>query len=141
MDRQQCRQDRAEAQSRAAPSAPQRSRDLRSLSAASGADVSGRRIADEQRAFSTSPPAPPVGREEPRRYHADVTAPSNRFHVRGVFCRQFLVFAILNVPAWTEPIVIAVWAMLFLLWGPGRRGVMSNLKSIKPGSTAFMNFF
>jgi lauroyl/myristoyl acyltransferase len=69
-----------------------------------------------------------------------VTAPSNRFHVRGVFWRQFLVFAILNVPAWTEPIVIAVWSMLFLLWGPGRRGVMRNLKAIKPGSTAFINF-
>jgi lauroyl/myristoyl acyltransferase len=70
-----------------------------------------------------------------------VTAPSNRFHVRGVFWRQFLVFAILNVPAWTEPIVIAVWSLLFLLWGPGRRGVMRNLKVIKPGSTALMNFF
>ena len=70
-----------------------------------------------------------------------MTAPSNRFHVRGVFWRHFLVFAILNVPAWTEPIVIAVWSMLFLLWGPGRRGVMRNLKAIKPGSTALMNFF
>ena len=70
-----------------------------------------------------------------------MTAPSNRFHVRGVFWRHFLVFAILNVPAWTEPIVIAVWSLLFLLWGPGRRGVMRNLKAIKPGSTALMNFF
>jgi lauroyl/myristoyl acyltransferase len=70
-----------------------------------------------------------------------VTAPSNRFHVRGVFWRQFLAFAILNVPAWMEPIVIAVWSMFFLLWGPGRRGVMGNLKAIKPGSTALINFF
>jgi phosphatidylinositol dimannoside acyltransferase len=70
-----------------------------------------------------------------------VTAPSNRFHVRAVFWRRFLVFAILNVPAWIEPVVSAVWAMLFLLWGPGRRGVMRNLQAIKPGSTAFINFF
>jgi lauroyl/myristoyl acyltransferase len=70
-----------------------------------------------------------------------VTPGSSRFHVRGVFWRQFLVFAILNVPAWSECIIIAWWAMFFLLWGPGRRGVMRNLKAIKPGSTSLGNFF
>jgi len=64
-----------------------------------------------------------------------------RFLVRGVFWRQLLRFAILNVPPWTEPIIMAFWSAFFLLWGPGRRGVMRNLKVIKPGSFAVTNFF
>ena len=63
-----------------------------------------------------------------------------RFLVRGVFWRQFLRFAVLNVPMWMEPIAIGSWALIFLLWGPGRRGVMRNLKAIKPGSWAVTNF-
>ena len=31
---------------------------------------------------------------------------------------------------------MAFWSAFFLLWGPGRRGVMRNLKVIKPGSSA-----
>jgi len=61
--------------------------------------------------------------------------------VRGVVWRQLLRFAILHVPPWTEPIVMAFWPAFFLLWGPGRRGVMRNLKVIKPGSFAIANFF
>jgi lauroyl/myristoyl acyltransferase len=61
--------------------------------------------------------------------------------VRGVFWRQLLRFAILHTPPWIEPIVMAFWSMFFLLWGPGRRGVMRNLKVIKPGSSAIANFF
>jgi lauroyl/myristoyl acyltransferase len=64
-----------------------------------------------------------------------------RFLVRGVVWRQLLRFAILNVPPWTEPIAMAFWSAFFLVWGPGRRGVMRNLKVIKPGSFAITNFF
>jgi lauroyl/myristoyl acyltransferase len=64
-----------------------------------------------------------------------------RFSVRGVVWRQLLRFAILHVPPWIEPIVMAFWSAFFLLWGPGRRGVMRNLKVIKPGSSAIANFF
>lgn len=46
----------------------------------------------------------------------------------------------LNVPVWLEPIVIAFWSLFFLLWGPGRRGVMRNLTAIKPRSWAIANF-
>lgn len=65
---------------------------------------------------------------------------SRRFVVHGVFWRQFLRFAVLNVPLWTEPIVMATWSLVFLLWGPGRRGVMANLRAIIPGSNAVTNF-
>jgi predicted LPLAT superfamily acyltransferase len=64
-----------------------------------------------------------------------------RFLVRGVFWRQFLRWAVRNVPTWIEPAMIGSWALFFLLWGPGRRGVMRNLTAIKPGSTAVANFF
>src|ERR1043166_6550290 len=63
------------------------------------------------------------------------------FHARGVFWRQFLRWAVLNVPLWIEPAIIGFWALFFLLWGPGRRGVMRNLSLILPGSSALANFF
>lgn len=63
-----------------------------------------------------------------------------RFDVRGVFWRQLLRWAVLNVPIWIEPVFLATWSLVFLLWGPGRRGVMQNLRVIKPGSTAAGNF-
>lgn len=63
-----------------------------------------------------------------------------RFLVRGVFWRQFRRWAVLNVPPWLEPAIVAFWSLFFLLWGPGRRGVMRNLKAILPGSTALVNF-
>ncbi|HEY6141251.1 MAG TPA: hypothetical protein VI670_26135 [Thermoanaerobaculia bacterium] len=61
--------------------------------------------------------------------------------VRGVFWRQFLRWAVLNVPRWIEPAIIAFWSLFFLLWGPGRRGVMRNLSIIIPRSAALANFF
>lgn len=64
-----------------------------------------------------------------------------RFLVRGVFWRQMLRFAILNVPPWTEPIVMAFWSGFFMVWGSGRRGVMANLRVIRPGSYAIVNLF
>ena len=64
-----------------------------------------------------------------------------RFRVKGVFWRQILRWAVLNVPIWIEPLVIAWWSAFFLLWGPGRRGVMRNLAAIKPGSSPIANFF
>jgi len=70
-----------------------------------------------------------------------VTGWWRRFLVRGVFWRQFLRFGAVSVPAWIEPMVMAVWSLLFLLWGPGRRGVMRNLKAIIPGSNGVTNFF
>jgi len=63
-----------------------------------------------------------------------------RFLVQGVFWRQVLRWAVLNVPLWIEPIVMASWTLVFLLWGPGRRGVMRNLTAILPGSSALANF-
>jgi predicted LPLAT superfamily acyltransferase len=64
-----------------------------------------------------------------------------RFHVHGVIWRKLLRWGVLNVPLWYEPAVMAFWAMFFLLWGPGRRGVMKNLAAVLPGSSPVANFF
>ena len=64
-----------------------------------------------------------------------------RFRPHGVFWRQLLRWAVLNVPYWAEPAFLGFWTLLFLLWGPGRRGVMANLRHILPGSSALANFF
>ena len=61
--------------------------------------------------------------------------------VRGVLWRELLRWGILNIPTWIEPLAIAGASLFFLLWGPGRRGVMRNLAAIKPGSLAITNFF
>jgi phosphatidylinositol dimannoside acyltransferase len=60
--------------------------------------------------------------------------------VQGVFWRQLLRFGVLNMPPWIEPVIMAFWTLVFLLWGPGRRGVMSNLSAIFEGSSAARNF-
>jgi lauroyl/myristoyl acyltransferase len=65
---------------------------------------------------------------------------ARRFDARGVFWRQVLRLGVLNTPPFIEPMVMAWWSAFFLLWGPGRRGVMKNLAAIKPGSWAITNF-
>ena len=64
-----------------------------------------------------------------------------RFVVHAVFWRHFLRWAVVNVPYWCEPVILSFWALLFMLWRAGRRGVMSNLRAIIPGSSALANFF
>ena len=64
-----------------------------------------------------------------------------RFGVRGVFWRQFLRWATINVPPWIDPPILGFWSAAFLLWRDGRRGVMTNLRAIKPGSSWIVTFF
>jgi predicted LPLAT superfamily acyltransferase len=66
---------------------------------------------------------------------------ARRFVVEGVFWRRLLRFGVLMLPPWLEPAIMATWTLIFLLWGPGRRGVMRNLSAILAGSSAFANFF
>lgn len=65
-----------------------------------------------------------------------------RFAVRGVFWRQYLNWGIHNTPFQYEPIVMLAYSIIFLaLAAPARRAISTNLKSIKPGSSSFVNFF
>jgi lauroyl/myristoyl acyltransferase len=65
---------------------------------------------------------------------------ARQFRARGVFWRLLLRWAVVHVPIWLEPVVIGSWSLIFLLWGPGRRGIMRNLSAIKPGSLSAANF-
>ncbi|HEY3054706.1 MAG TPA: lysophospholipid acyltransferase family protein [Thermoanaerobaculia bacterium] len=65
----------------------------------------------------------------------------SRFWVRGVFWRQLLRLGVRNTPIWLETVVIGFWSLFFLLWGPGRRSIMRNLRAIKPESWPLTNFF
>ncbi len=64
-----------------------------------------------------------------------------RFLVKGVFWRKCLRFGVHYAPPLIEPIAIATTSLLFLLFSPGRRGVMRNLSAIKPRSWTITNFF
>lgn len=65
-----------------------------------------------------------------------------RFHPHGVFWRHFLAWAVTNVPASLEVATMWLWSFFFFaLWGPGRRGVMQNLRLILPGSNRIANVF
>src|SRR5205085_6430429 len=132
---------RREARGGAEVASARRWRDLRQVPAAGRADLSRRRRADARRAVPRAAAVDGDGHQNAVRYHAGVTTWWRRFLVRGVFWRQFLHWAVRTVPPWIEPAAIAFWSLFFLLWGPGRRGVMRNLTAIKPGSTALVNFF
>ena len=65
-----------------------------------------------------------------------------RFHPHGVFWRHFLAWAVNNVPAPLDAATMWLWSFFFFaLWGSGRRGVMSNLGYVLPGSSRLANFF
>lgn len=65
-----------------------------------------------------------------------------RFLVRGVFWRQFLTWAVNNVPYYIEPLVMFLWSFLFMFMAaPARRAIMKNLRHILPGSTYFGNLY
>lgn len=66
---------------------------------------------------------------------------SRRFVVNGVFWRHFLRWAVLNVPLWLEPVIMALWALFFMLWRAGRRGVMRNLSVILPKASPVVHFY
>src|SRR3954467_10557822 len=91
---------------------PKRPRNLRALPAADRADLFGRRSAHGRRALQPAAAVATGGRTDAVRYHAAVTRSAwwRRFSVRGVVWRQLLRFAILNVPPWIEPIIMAFWS-------------------------------
>src|SRR5471032_3091217 len=64
-----------------------------------------------------------------------------RFAVRGVFWRQYLDWATINMPFYTYPVLY--WFMTFFFFffaAPARRIVLSNLEIIFPGSSRVANY-
>src|SRR5437016_9090200 len=65
----------------------------------------------------------------------------HRFAVRGVFWRQYLDWATINMPFYTYPILHFFMTFFFFFFaGPARRIVLSNLAIILPGSGRAMNY-
>ncbi|HSH39399.1 MAG TPA: lysophospholipid acyltransferase family protein [Chthoniobacterales bacterium] len=63
-----------------------------------------------------------------------------RFAVKGVLWRNYLDFAVANVPFYLQPILIWCWTMLFFfLASPARRAVVGNLAIVLPGSSVWIN--
>ena len=64
-----------------------------------------------------------------------------RFAVRGVFWRQYLDWAIANVPVYFLPVLIWIWTIFFFFFAaPARRAVLSHLQIILPGSNRLTNY-
>ena len=65
----------------------------------------------------------------------------HRFAVRGVFWRQYLDWATINMPFYTYPVLHCFMTFFFFFFAaPARRIVLSNLVIILPGSSRAMNY-
>ena len=63
-----------------------------------------------------------------------------RFAVRGVFWRQYLDWAIVNLPFYFYPIPLTFFTFFFFFFAaPARRAIVANLAVILPGSSRAMN--
>lgn len=63
-----------------------------------------------------------------------------RFAVHGVFWREYLDWALRNVPFYLQPVLIVFWTIFFFFFAaPARRAIVSNLRVILPGSSFWMN--
>ena len=64
------------------------------------------------------------------------------FAVKGVLWREYLDFAVSNVPFYLQPILLGCWTILFyIIAAPARRAVLANLRFIFPASSAIANHF
>jgi lauroyl/myristoyl acyltransferase len=65
----------------------------------------------------------------------------HRFAVRGVFWRQYLDWATINMPFYTYPVLHFFMTFFFFFFAaPARRIVLSNLAIILPGSCRAVNY-
>lgn len=63
-----------------------------------------------------------------------------RFAVRGVFWREYLDWAIINLPFYFYPVNLLFFTFFFFFFAaPARRAVVANLAAIFPGSSRAVN--
>src|SRR5436190_7057752 len=66
---------------------------------------------------------------------------SRRFAVRGIIWRQYLDWAVLNLPFFLYPILQLFSPFFFFFFAaPARRAVLANLAIVLPGSSRAMNY-
>lgn len=68
------------------------------------------------------------------------SSPLGRFAVRGVFWRQYLDWAAVNLPFYFYPVNVFFFTLFFFFFAaPARRAIVANLAAILPGSSGAMN--
>lgn len=64
-----------------------------------------------------------------------------RFAVRGVFWREYLDWAVVNLPFYFYPVPLLFFTIFFFFFAaPARRAVVANLAVALPGSSRAMNY-
>ncbi|MEP6698317.1 MAG: hypothetical protein ABJB09_01170 [Verrucomicrobiota bacterium] len=64
-----------------------------------------------------------------------------RFAVRGVFWREYLDWAAINLPFYFYPVLMVFWTLFFFFFAvPARRAILGNLRIVLPGSSRAMNY-
>jgi phosphatidylinositol dimannoside acyltransferase len=65
----------------------------------------------------------------------------NRFAVKGVFWRQYLDWAVINLPFFFYPVPLVFFTIFFFFFAaPARRAIVANLAVVLPGSSRAMNY-
>jgi lauroyl/myristoyl acyltransferase len=68
------------------------------------------------------------------------TSRLGRFAVRGVFWRQYLDWAVVNLPFHFYPVNLVFFTLFFFFFAaPARRAIVANLEKILPGSSRAVN--
>src|ERR1700704_3493446 len=69
------------------------------------------------------------------------TSRLGRFAVRGVFWRQYLDWAAINLPFYVYPMQLVFFTLFFFFFAaPARRAIVANLSVVLPGSSRAMNY-
>lgn len=64
-----------------------------------------------------------------------------RFAVKGVFWRQYLDWAVVNLPFFFYPVPLVFFTLFFFFFAaPARRAIVANLAVVLPGSSRAMNY-
>jgi lauroyl/myristoyl acyltransferase len=64
-----------------------------------------------------------------------------RFAVKGVFWRQYLDWAVINLPLYVYPVQLVFFTFFFFFFAaPARRAIVANLAVVLPGSSRAMNY-
>lgn len=64
-----------------------------------------------------------------------------RFAVKGIFWREYLDWAVVNLPFYFYPVPLIFFTIFFFFFAaPARRAIVANLAAVLPGSSRAMNY-
>src|ERR1044072_1445290 len=69
------------------------------------------------------------------------TSRLSRFAVKGIFWRNYLDWAVVNLPFYFYPVPLTFFTIFFFFFAaPARRAIVANLAVVLPGSARAMNY-